>query len=71
MSLPGDNRSVMGFNLIWMFDKFVLLGELLRDLAALELPAPKVGQTFGFQAGAYTRPLLSSTSAVSDTQHIP
>ena len=38
----------MGFNLIWMFDKIVELGELLRDLAALELPAPKVGQTFAF-----------------------
>ena len=41
--LPGENRSVMGFNLIWMFDRIVELGELLRDLTALQLPAPKVG----------------------------
>jgi len=49
LNLPGENRSVMGFNLIWMFDKIVELGELLRDLAALDLPAPKVGRTFGFE----------------------
>ena len=47
-NLPGENKSVMGFNLIWMFDKIVELGELLRDLTALNLPAPKVGQTFHF-----------------------
>ena len=47
-NLPGENKSVMGFNLIWMFDKVVELGELLRDLTALNLPAPKVGQTFTF-----------------------
>jgi hypothetical protein len=31
----------MGFNLIWMFDKTTVLGELLRDLTQLCLPAPK------------------------------
>mmetsp|Transcript_1477 Transcript_1477/g.3345 ORF Transcript_1477/g.3345 Transcript_1477/m.3345 type:complete len:443 (-) Transcript_1477:338-1666(-) len=49
MNLPGDNKSVMGFNLIWMFDKTTVLGELLRDLTQLCLPAPKVGQCFTFE----------------------
>ena len=48
-NLPGLNKSVMGFNLIWMFHKVVALGELLRDLTALNLPPPPVGETFGFR----------------------
>ena len=47
-NLPGDNKSVMGFNLIWMFDKIVELGELLGGLTDLGLPAPKVGEVFTF-----------------------
>jgi alcohol dehydrogenase len=38
----------MGFNLIWMFDKIVELGELLGGLTDLGLPAPKVGEVFTF-----------------------
>lgn len=48
-NLPGLNKSVMGFNLIWMFHKVVALGELLRDLTALNLPPPPVGETFAFR----------------------
>jgi NADPH:quinone reductase-like Zn-dependent oxidoreductase len=48
-NLPGSNRSVMGFNLIWMFHKVVALGELLRDLTNLNLPPPPVGETFAFE----------------------
>ena len=47
-SLPGENKSVMGFNLIWMFDKVAELGELLGDLGGLGLPAPAVGARFTF-----------------------
>ena len=47
-NLPGENKSIMGFNLIWMFDKVVELGTLLGELAALGLPAPSVGATFAF-----------------------
>ena len=47
-NLPGSNRSVMGFNLIWMFHKVLALGELLRDLTNLNLPPPPVGEMFDF-----------------------
>ena len=47
-NLPGENKSIMGFNLIWMFDKVVELGTLLGELIALGLPAPSVGATFAF-----------------------
>ena len=47
-SLPGENKSVMGFNLIWMFDKVAELGEMLGDLGGLGLPAPAVGARFTF-----------------------
>ena len=48
MNLPGVNKSVMGFNLIWMFDKIVELGELLAGLEALKLKPPTIGRRFRF-----------------------
>jgi NADPH:quinone reductase-like Zn-dependent oxidoreductase len=47
-NLPGTNKSVMGFTLIWMFHKHVVLGELLHGLLQLNLDAPAVGETFAF-----------------------
>jgi len=41
-----------------------------RMYAAGEAMAEVMAAMHASMAGAYTRPLLSSTSAVSDTQHI-
>lgn len=48
LMLPGENKGILGFNLIWQFDKQEELARLLAELNALSLPAPKVGATFEF-----------------------
>lgn len=49
LTMIGENRSVMGFNLIHMFEKVDELGRLVDELQALNLPAPAVGECFAFQ----------------------
>lgn len=44
----GENRGVMGFNLIWMFDRTEILMELADGLQSLNLPPPHVGDRFPF-----------------------
>lgn len=48
ISMIGDNKSIMAFNLIWMFDKALELANLATELQALHLPPPHVGETFSF-----------------------
>jgi len=48
LMLPGENKGILGFNLIWQFDRTEDLASLLGELQALDLPAPKVGRTFDF-----------------------
>ena len=48
LMLPGENKGILGFNLIWQFDRQEELARLLAELLALDLPAPKVGATFEF-----------------------
>ncbi|DBA72912.1 TPA: hypothetical protein ACH3X2_009870 [Trebouxia sp. C0005] len=48
ISMIGDNKSIMAFNLIWMFDKALELANLAAELQELHLPPPHVGETFSF-----------------------
>lgn len=47
-SMIGENKSVMAFNLVWMFDKAAELAKLAKELQEMELPAPHVGEVFDF-----------------------
>lgn len=47
--LCGDNRGVLGFNLIWMTDKVKELNEELDDMLRFQWEAPHVGSTFKFE----------------------
>lgn len=49
MDLVQENRSVMGFNLIWLTDKVPELNAELDELLSLGLRAPFVGNTFKFE----------------------
>ena len=49
MELPGENKTIAGFNLIWMFDKSDMLLSLLSDLENLKLPPPMVGMEFKWE----------------------
>lgn len=48
LRMPTQNKSVMAFNLIWLYEKADLLHQLLDEIAALQLPPPLVGHTYPF-----------------------
>ena len=41
-----DNKSVMGFNLIWLYEKYDLFKRVVGDLMELRLDPPLVGHSF-------------------------
>lgn len=43
-----DNKSVMAFNLIWLYEKIDVMDEMLQEMAKLDLGKPYVGKTFTF-----------------------
>lgn len=43
-----SNKGLLGFNLIWLYDKKELMQEIVKKLNELELPAPFIGHTFNF-----------------------
>lgn len=46
--MPEHNKSVMGFNLIWLYHRAELMHQLLGELSELDLGKPHVGHTFEF-----------------------
>ncbi|NBU96904.1 MAG: alcohol dehydrogenase [Spirochaetia bacterium] len=49
LSMTSQNKSVMGFNLIWMWDKIEELSGLLKEVLALELKPQLIGNEFPFE----------------------
>lgn len=47
-NLPGDNKGVLGFNLIWLYERVHIMNQILQEVAALDLPKPIVGHTLPF-----------------------
>lgn len=48
LKLIEQNRSVMGFNLIWLYDKGDYLKSLLNEIIELRLDRPYIGEIFDF-----------------------
>lgn len=48
LSMVSSNKSVLAFNLIWLWDKMDELSEMLEKVLDLELPPPLIGKTFPF-----------------------
>lgn len=46
--LPEKNKAVMGFNLIWLYNRVELMHRILREIDALRLDKPIVGEVFPF-----------------------
>ena len=42
------NRAVLGFNLIWLYDRKELMKECLAEMESLNLKAPHIGHTYSF-----------------------
>ncbi|MCB0279242.1 MAG: zinc-binding dehydrogenase [Calditrichaeota bacterium] len=49
LKMVNSNRSVMAFNLIWLWGQTQLLTELVREIQSIDLKAPLVGDKFSFQ----------------------
>lgn len=49
LNMPGDNKGVIGFNLIWLYDRLEILAGLYDKVDALGLDVPVVGRVFGFE----------------------
>lgn len=47
--MPETNRAVLGFNLIWLYERAALMHQLLQELDALHLAPPHVGHVFPFE----------------------
>lgn len=48
MDMISENRSVMAFNLIWLWDQVDIMQALLKDMMAVEITPPHVGHQFTF-----------------------
>lgn len=46
--LPENNKSVMGFNLIWLYERVELMHQILGELRELDVGTPNVGHTYPF-----------------------
>ena len=46
--LPNSNKSVIGFNLIWLYAQIEKFEEILSALEELKLPAPIIGESYPF-----------------------
>lgn len=46
--LPEKNKGVLGFNLIWLYDRVELMNELLKELQVMDIGKPHVGHTFAY-----------------------
>lgn len=49
MKMPTQNKSVMGFNLIYLYDQVDMLQRMLDELMALNLRPQYIGHTFPFE----------------------
>jgi alcohol dehydrogenase len=49
LSMIIDNKSLMAFNLIWLYEKADMMTELIQEINALQLPPPLVGHVFEFE----------------------
>ena len=49
LTLIESNKSVLGFNLIWLYDRYDMWMRLLREIEALHLDKPYVGKVFPFE----------------------
>lgn len=49
LSLSDKNKSVMGFNLIYLWDKVELMNKYLNNILEMNLPKPMIGEVFDFK----------------------
>ncbi|MEE8585382.1 MAG: zinc-binding dehydrogenase [Acidobacteriota bacterium] len=64
LKLIPDNKSVMGFNLIWLWEQAEMMSRLLDEIAAAGLDPPHVGRAFPFEQAPQAVQHLQSGESV-------
>jgi NADPH:quinone reductase-like Zn-dependent oxidoreductase len=64
LNMPGDNKGVIGFNLIWLYDRLEILAGLYSKVDSLALQPPMVGRVFGFEQLPEALAFLQSGASV-------
>lgn len=64
LQMIADNRSVLGFNLIWLWSELELLAEGMTALETYYTYPPRIGQAFGFDAVPQAMRHLQSGASV-------
>ena len=49
MDMISENKSVMAFNLIWLWEQLPLMQQLVQDMMGIEIEPPHVGHCFAFE----------------------
>ncbi len=49
LALPNTNRSLLGFNLIWLYEQVEKMHDILKGIQQYEIGRPHVGHQFGFE----------------------
>ena len=62
MDMISTNKSVMAFNLIWLWEQNDRMRELMDELDGLDLPAPHVGHQYSFEQAHQALAKLQSGS---------
>ncbi|KGD63937.1 zinc-containing alcohol dehydrogenase [Alcanivorax nanhaiticus] len=64
MDMISSNRSVLAFNLIWLWEQKSEMQSLLKELADVPIPAPHVGHRFAFEQAHDALSLLQSGQTI-------
>jgi alcohol dehydrogenase len=48
-NMIGENKSVMAFNLIYLFDHATLMHDILQDISTMDLGSPVIGSNYDFE----------------------
>jgi alcohol dehydrogenase len=71
VQMIADNRSVMGFNLIWLWDRADRLPEAFAEASALIRTKPHIGATFSFADVPRAMRTLQSGATVGKVVVVP
>jgi NADPH:quinone reductase-like Zn-dependent oxidoreductase len=44
-----SNKAILGFNLIWLYEKKALMAEIIQELAEIHMEAPFIGHSYSFE----------------------
>jgi synaptic vesicle membrane protein VAT-1 len=64
LEMISANKSIMGFNLIWLWEQHALFHSMMSRIAELQLPPPHIGARFPFDAAPKALRYLQSGRSI-------